>query len=218
MNCPDCPMKNTKRGAVLQRNSSQQWMGIQGWLLCENSLFTFFWFCFMILRLKNMDAEGVTMNNMNIFYFFPLVLVVFSNVFYHIMSKRISPSLNPFLGLMITYGIALCVSIVLFLMTKKESLMTEMREANLSNFLLGAIVLGLEGGYMIMYRNGWEISKGSLVSNICVAVILMVIGLLFYKESISLRKMIGAAFCILGVFIIGAVRILSCFPINLSNT
>lgn len=141
------------------------------------------------------------MNTATILYLFPLLLVIFSNVFYHIMSKQIPVSLNPFLGLTLTYAVAFCISIVLFLLTKKENFMTELREINLSSFLIGITVLGLEGGYLLMYRNGWEISKSSLAANICVAVILLFIGLFFYKESISVKKLIGAALCILGVFI-----------------
>lgn len=33
-----------------------------------------------------------------------------------------------------------------------------------------------------MYRNGWEISRASVIANICVAMILLIIGLTVFKE------------------------------------
>ncbi len=140
------------------------------------------------------------MNNFT--YFAPLILVILSNVFYHIMSKNISSDLNPFLGLSVTYSVALFISLLIFTMTHKIPLTEELKPLNVSNFILGISVLGLEGGYLLMYRNGWQISRGALTASICVAILLFIIGIFFYKESITIKKTAGVFFCIAGVLLI----------------
>jgi drug/metabolite transporter (DMT)-like permease len=52
------------------------------------------------------------------------------------------------------------------------------------------------------YRAGWKISVGSLVANIALALMLIPIGILFYKEGFGVNKMLGAIFCILGLILI----------------
>lgn len=63
------------------------------------------------------------MNNSNFLYVIPILLVILSNVFYHMFSKNTPSDVNPFLGLIATYGVALISSILLFFLTKKESLL-----------------------------------------------------------------------------------------------
>jgi drug/metabolite transporter (DMT)-like permease len=52
------------------------------------------------------------------------------------------------------------------------------------------------------YRAGWKISLGSLVANIALAVVLIPIGILFFKEGFGFNKVVGAAFCIIGLILI----------------
>jgi len=50
----------------------------------------------------------------------------------------------------------------------------------------GITIVGLEVGFIQMYRAGWNISIGSLVANIILAVVLIIVGLLIYKDNISI--------------------------------
>lgn len=77
-----------------------------------------------------------------------------------------------------------------------------MQKLNISNFLIGVVIIGVEGGYMLMYQKGWEISKGALIANISIAVILFFLGKIFFNDSISIHKIIGIAFCIMGIFLV----------------
>jgi drug/metabolite transporter (DMT)-like permease len=72
----------------------------------------------------------------------------------------------------------------------------------MSNLLLGLVVVGIEGGYIFMYRSGWEISKGSLMANMCIAIILLIVGALVFKEEITIKKVMGVGLCFTGIFLI----------------
>ncbi len=67
--------------------------------------------------------------------------------------------------------------------------------------VLGFAVVGLEAGYVYLYRAGWKVSKGSLTANICLAGALLVVGALMYHERISLRQVVGAVVCALGLYL-----------------
>lgn len=53
-----------------------------------------------------------------------------------------------------------------------------------------------------MYRSGWEISKGSLISNLCIAIILLIIGVLAFKEGITIKKLMGVVLYLMGFLLI----------------
>jgi len=67
---------------------------------------------------------------------------------------------------------------------------------------MGLIIIGVEGGYMLMYKKGWEVSKGSLIANICIAVILVFMGVAFFHEKLNITKMIGMIICIIGIILV----------------
>lgn len=139
---------------------------------------------------------------MNINYLMPLFVVIICNVCYHLISKNIPSTTNTYMGLFITYGVACLISALAFFITSKNYFIEEVTKVSISNILLGLVVVGVEGGYILMYRNGWEISKGSLISNMCVAIILLIIGVLVFKEGITIKKLMGVVLYIMGIFLI----------------
>lgn len=139
---------------------------------------------------------------MNLSYIMPLFMVIICNVCYHLISKNISSATNTFIGLFVTYGVSCLVSALGFLSTSKNYFITEVTKVSISNILLGLVVVGVEGGYILMYRSGWEISKGSLMANICIAIILLIAGTVVFKEEITIKKAMGVGLCVMGILLI----------------
>jgi len=137
-------------------------------------------------------------------YIFPIFLIILSNVFYNICAKSIPGNLNPFASLTITYGVATIFTFFMFFFNNKLSKETflQFKNVNWTSFLLGIIIVGLEYGYIQAYRAGWSISTCSLVANISLAIILLFIGVLLYKEYISINQIVGILICIVGLFFI----------------
>lgn len=136
-------------------------------------------------------------------YVFSIVLIVSSNIFYHICQKATPQKANPFIGLLVTYLTAAILSIIAFQFYKTDKgFFQSFKELNWTSIVLGITIVGLEFGYMMAYRAGWNISVGSLVANITLAVMLIPIGILFFKEGFELNKILGAAFCIIGLLLI----------------
>lgn len=136
-------------------------------------------------------------------YVFSIILIVASNTLYNICQKSTPEEVNPFSALLMTYLSAAVLTIIVCLFYKTDKGFVEsFKELNWTSLALGASIVGLEFGYLMAYRAGWNISVGSLVANIILAVLLIPIGILFYKEGFEVNKIIGAVFCIIGLILI----------------
>ena len=137
---------------------------------------------------------------MNIYI--PILIVVVSNIFYHICTKSVPEGINTFAALTATYAVAAVSSLLLFFLTAKgTSLGSEYRQLNWSSLVLGVAIIGLEAGFILMYKAGWNVSTGQLVQSALLALVMLVVGFLLYRESISLRQVIGVFVCMGGLYL-----------------
>ena len=110
---------------------------------------------------------------------------------------------NTFGALTVTYLVGAVLSAVLFVVSVKPAgVLNEITKINWTSFVLGLAIVGLEAGYVFLYRAGWKVSNGALTANICLAIALVVIGFLLYKESISIKQVAGIIVCGIGLFLI----------------
>lgn len=136
-------------------------------------------------------------------YYLPIILIVTANVFYNICTKSTPTTANPFLSLLVTYLVAALLTFILMITNGlDEGLVQSFKRLNWTSFALGISVVALEFGYISAYRAGWNISLGSLVANISLAILLIPVGLLFYKEVLTTNHLVGIALCLAGLFFI----------------
>lgn len=136
-------------------------------------------------------------------YYFPILLTVFSNVFYHIFLKLTPGSVNPIISLTITYAIAMVATMIIYPFYPSQStVITELKSLNWASYALGVAIVGLEIGFLLAYRMGWQINMAGIISNIAVALVLIPIGLFFFKESLSTINLAGLFFCLLGLILV----------------
>lgn len=133
----------------------------------------------------------------------PVLIVVLSNTFYNICTKSTPSNVNAFGTLMITYITAAILTGIIFLfLVKPENAILELSKVNWTSIVLGIAIVGLELGYIFMYRAGWKVSSGALVANICLAIALIFVGAILYGENITLKQVLGIFICIAGLFLI----------------
>ena len=133
----------------------------------------------------------------------PLLLIVGSNCFYNICAKSMPEGTNTFGALTITYLVGAVLSAVLFVVSVKPGeVFNEITKVNWTSFVLGLAIVGLEAGYVFLYRAGWKVSNGALTANICLAIALLVIGYYLYRETISIKQAAGIVVCAVGLFLI----------------
>ena len=135
--------------------------------------------------------------------YIPILIVVLSNTVYHICAKKTPADLNSFASLSITYAVGAVVSLVLYFVTQKQpNILAEYRKLNWTSFVLGIAIVGLEAGFIIMYRSGWDVSAGQLIASALLAIVLIFVGFFLFKESITPTKIAGIAICLFGLFLI----------------
>lgn len=136
-------------------------------------------------------------------YIFPIVLIVASNIVYNVCQKSTPQNVNPFSALLITYITAAILTLIASLFYKTDKgFLHSFTELNWTSVALGVAIIGLEFGYLLAYRAGWNISVGSLVANIILALLLIPIGILFYKEGFAVNQILGVVFCLVGLVLI----------------
>lgn len=133
-----------------------------------------------------------------------IALTVLSNVLYHLFQKLIPAAVNPLLALTMTYLVAAVATVLLLPFFPLEgSLAAEVRKVGWPSFALGAVIVGLELGFLLAYRAGWNLSLASLVSNTTVALLLIPIGLLLFKEELKPVHIVGILLALAGLVLVG---------------
>ena len=133
----------------------------------------------------------------------PVLVVVGANTIYNISTKSTPANVNAFASLAMTYVMAALGSVVLFFLTSdSKNLLAELAKTNWTAYALGIAIIGLEFGYICIYRAGWKIGVASLVANISLACVLLVVGYFFYKEVITLKQLLGMGVCAIGLMLI----------------
>lgn len=133
----------------------------------------------------------------------PILIVIASNTFYNICMKSTPNDVNPFGALMVTYAVSLIITAVIFVfMVKPENVVLELAKVNWVSVVLALALVGLEVGYVFVYRVGWQVSSASVVANIGLACVLLIVGFLLYKEDVSIRQILGILVCMVGLVLI----------------
>lgn len=110
---------------------------------------------------------------------------------------------NPFGALMVTYIVSAIIAAIIFVvMVKPSNVAFELSKINWTSIILAFSLVGLEVGYVFVYRVGWTVSTATIVANIGLACVLLVVGYFLYKENVSIRQIIGFFVCIAGLILI----------------
>ena len=137
------------------------------------------------------------------YFYLPIITVVCSSVIYHVCAKSTSPKINACASLAVTYLIGAVVSAALYYLTSPtKRLAEELSRVNWATLVLGLAIVGLEAGNIFMYKVGWDISLGPLVTSSTLAVTLLAVGVLFYREELSLTKVVGIVLCVAGLILV----------------
>lgn len=117
--------------------------------------------------------------------------------------KSMPSDVNPFGALMVTYLVATVISAIIFVyMVGPSNIAFELSKINLTSVILAIAIVGLEVGYVFVYRAGWAVNTASVVANIGLACVLIFVGYFLYKENVSLNQIAGIFVCMAGLILI----------------
>ena len=136
-------------------------------------------------------------------FYFPFGLAVGGGVLYHLAQKSIPKGMSPFVATIFAYaiGIVLC-GIFAAIYPNGKSLADSVKEVNWAVLGLGFGVAAIEVGFLLAYRAGWKLGITTIAANVAMTVVLIPIGFAIFKDHLSLRTVVGLAFCILGLILV----------------
>lgn len=136
-------------------------------------------------------------------YIWPIALVVLANTVYQVCAKSVPDTMNPLASLTITYAVGAVFSLALYLLLNRGgNLLREYSRVNWAPFVLGIAIVGLEVGFIYAYKAGWTVSTASVVQSAFLAVALIAVGFLLYREAITWNKVVGIVICLIGLVFI----------------
>lgn len=137
------------------------------------------------------------------FYVSALIAIV-GAVGYQYFVKRVPVSLNPVVSVIGVYIAVLILSIIILPFFPSEGgLVKQIRQLNWVQLAVAVSVLFIELGFLLMYRYGWNLSTGNLITGVIVNIALFGLGAVVLGEKVSLINAIGIVICVFGVALIG---------------
>lgn len=103
------------------------------------------------------------------------------------------------LSVTVNYVTALLVSLLILPFYPGKSVRASWGNLNWASVAVGVAIVGIELGFVVAYRSGWRISVASLMANVATALLLVAIGVVFFREHLNGRSVAGIALCILGL-------------------
>ena len=132
-----------------------------------------------------------------------LGLAIVCTVGYHLVLKLTPAGANPLLSLLVTYGMVTLLFGALLLVTPGGfEWRGELRQLNWTALALALTIVGLDLGFLFLYRGGFEVSLGALVTQSAAALLLLVIGVTLFRERLTAANVAGLVLCLAGLWLV----------------
>ncbi len=136
-------------------------------------------------------------------FYLPLVLAVGGNLLYHLSQKSLPKAANPLFMITVAYivGIVVCL-LYSFAYPNDKSFLDTVRESNWAVYAMGLGAAVIELGFLLAYRAGWNISTAAVVCSTAVTLLLVPIGVVAFREHLSVRNVVGLLLCMIGLALV----------------
>jgi len=132
-----------------------------------------------------------------------LVVAIVATVSYHVILKVTPSGVNPLLTLAVTYAVGAVLYMILYALTPGSAPLREsVQQLNWTALALAVAVVGLDVGFLLLYRTGFDVSLGQLVTQSAGALALLLIGVAFFRETLSLVNIGGILLCVAGLWLV----------------
>ena len=136
-------------------------------------------------------------------FYLSAMVAVTGAVGYQFFVKRVPATPNPIVSVMAMYIVILVLGAILLPIFPAEGgFRYHLRQINWIQIALAVCVTMGQLGFLLMYRYGWNLSTGNIVTGVFVNIILVGLGVALLGEKMSLTNAIGIVCCILGVALI----------------
>jgi len=132
-----------------------------------------------------------------------LSLAIACTVGYHLVLKLTPAGVNPLLSLAVTYAlVTVLFGALLAASPGGFEWRQEVRQINWTAIALAVAIVGLDLAFLFVYRGGFEVSLGALITQSAAAMLLLVVGVAVFREKLSLANSAGIVLCLVGLWLV----------------
>ena len=140
-------------------------------------------------------------------FYFSISLAIASSALYHFSQKGTPANVNPDVSISVSYVVAFFLTLsLLFFLPAKNGFIAEVRQLNWASYLLAFSIVGLEVGFLLVYRAGWNIGIAAVLTNVVASLLLVPVAIFVFKEKLSLVNIIGILVCLAGLVMLNWKR------------
>lgn len=140
-------------------------------------------------------------------FYFSITLAIVSSALYHFTAKSTPSNVNFTVSLLVTYAVALVVTLfTFFFLPAKNGVMNEIKKLNWASIGLAIAIVGIEFGFLLTYRSGWNLGIAAVLVNVVASLILIPVAILFFKDKITWINILGILVCLAGIVMLNWKR------------
>ena len=133
-------------------------------------------------------------------FYFSITLAIASSALYHFVAKSTPANVNFPVSLLVTYAVAFIVTLVgFFFFPIQNGLAFELNQLNWASFLLAIAIVGIEFGFLLVYRSGWNLGIAAVLVNVIASLILVPVAIYAFKDKLNWINIIGILVCLVGL-------------------
>ncbi len=140
-------------------------------------------------------------------FYFSITLAICSSALYHFTAKSTPSNVNFTVSLLVTYAVAfIVVLLTLFFFPVKSGFAFELKQLNWASIGLAIAIVGIEFGFLLTYRAGWNLGIAAVLVNVVASLILVPVAIFIFKDKISWVNVLGILVCLVGLVMLNWKR------------
>ena len=148
----------------------------------------------------------VKMKKMFLFYF-SITLAICSSALYHFVAKSTPADVNFSVSLLVTYAVAFgVVLLTLLFFPLQNGLVPELQKLNWASIGLAIAIVGIEFGFLLVYRSGWHLGIAAVLTNVIASLILVPVAIFLFKDKLNWVNIAGILVCLVGLIMLNWKR------------
>ena len=140
-------------------------------------------------------------------FYFSITLAICSSALYHFTAKSTPSNVNFTVSLLVTYAVAFAVTLIgFFFFPVTKSITAELKQLNWASIGLAIAIVGIEFGFLLTYRSGWNLGIAAVLVNVVASLILVPVAIFVFKDKISWINILGILVCLAGLVMLNWKR------------
>jgi drug/metabolite transporter (DMT)-like permease len=140
-------------------------------------------------------------------FYISIFIAIASTSLYHFSQKSTPGNANPAVALLATYIVAAGLTLLLLIfIPAKDGILPELRRLNWASYVLALSIVGLEVGFLLVYRSGWNVGLAAVLVNVAASLVLVPIATFYFKDRLGWINLLGILVCLAGLVMLNWER------------